>query len=57
MRTAYRVRFPQWKDGLKEYFFTAEVDAIKFGDKFKKYGYEVKLDEIWFEEVEEMAVN
>ena len=57
MRKAYRVRFPQWKDGRDEYFFTEEADAIKFGDKFNKYGYEVKLDEIWFEEVEEMAVN
>lgn len=57
MQNAFRVRFPQWKDGRDEYFFINEADAVNYGDKFKKYGYEVAIDKIYFQEVEEMAVN
>ena len=55
MQKAYRVTFPQWKDGRDEYFFTSETDAVNYGEKFKKYGYEVKMDTIWFQEVMEGA--
>ena len=40
-----------WKDGKDEFFFTTEVDAVNYSEKFKKYGYTAEVKPIYFQEV------
>ena len=51
MSKAYRVRFPDWKNGRDEYFFHNEDDAEMFANKYKKYGYTPLIETIYFEEI------
>lgn len=56
MNNAYRVRFTNWdQNPTNEYFFTNELDAQNYADKFKKYGYTPAIDTIYFQEVLEGA--